>query len=840
MAGDGDSSSAIEALEKDYQDTLIELTGKKKEIVDPFRTEYEKLFKALMRSHEAEKRLTKKIRDLNSEISTSAQNVQTALKTAAEDQQQISTLRKEIEEKQKLVESSNSKESQAKEKINKCKAEIADLVARINKGAGMTDEQQFQLAQLNGQKDQLEKDRELLKQNTEMLQRIVQGRADNVGIVEKALAESEVQILDVKEKIGEKRSEVEAEKRRKEELEQSMKDLRAENDTKQEELSTARRNIASEKADLHQIQQAVFETEKEEERLERRVRQKMEEKRKLEEKLEQELAKNQKYVQESQQRELALRARRDELQQHRAEKEKTVKMHEALQKKEKALDEERDQAESRRNGLKIDVKAAQEKTENLKRDTDVDRKKIEDLLRERDILNKNVVKADERTKKQIDLVKRQETQAMNMQKDIARWKQDAQDFKKRIFELEKQREKYGIELSQANAKYFACKEELKTRGAALTELKKQIANVQAKRNQQKNLYDNVCMDRNLHAKNLVESNEQISEMKRKFKIMSHQTTALKEEIRDKDSRLIRGHFEHQEVLQHNEKLKDSKEKAQRRLRSLTNIVETQRGQMKKLESTIQEAEQERQAQLKELEGVVGERDILGAQLIRRNEELGLLYEKIKIQQSTLQKGETQYNARVQEVGKLRTEIRAAKAEVAQAKLQVTNVETLKQEIHYLNKTLLREETKAKALQEELENPMNVHRWRELEGSDPATYEMIQKVKSLQKLLIAKTEEVVEKDALIQEKEKLYVQLKNIIARQPGPEVAEQLAWYSSNLKEKTAHMKQMAAELEMYHNQVQDLRDETERHNKDFANTKQAYFQKLRQQMRAQSQEVGA
>merc|ERR1719454_1614286 len=155
-----------------------------------------------------------------------------------------------------------------------------------------------------------------------------------------------------------------------------------------------------------------------------------------------------------------------------------------------------------------------------------------------------------------------------------------------------------------------------------------------------------------------------------------------------------------------------------------------------------------------------------------------------------------------------------KATVAEAKTQVTNVESLKREIHYLNKTLLREETKAKALQEELENPMNVHRWRELESSDPATYEMIQKVKSLQKLLIAKTEEVVEKDALIQEKERLYVQLKNIIARQPGPEVAEQLAWYSSNLKEKTAHMKQMAAELEMYHNHVQDLREETDRHNR--------------------------
>merc|ERR1712139_385466 len=170
------------------------------------------------------------------------------------------------------------------------------------------------------------------------------------------------------------------------------------------------------------------------------------------------------------------------------------------------------------------------------------------------------------------------------------------------------------------------------------------------------------------------------------------------------------------------------------------------------------------------------------------------------------------------------------AQVAEARNQVTNVQNLQREIHHLNKTLLREETKAKALQEELENPMNVHRWRELEGSDPATFEMIQRVKKLQKDLIAKTEEVVEKENLIQEKEKLYVQLKHIIARQPGPEVAEQLAWYSQNLKEKTAHMKAMSQELSMYHSQVKDLRDEIDRYNNDFANVKKTYFNQLRQQ----------
>merc|ERR1719443_860173 len=570
----------------------------------------------------------------------------------------------------------------------------------------------------------------------------------------------------------------------------------------------------------------------------------MDEKKSYELKFDQETVKNSKMIEENSEKGQQLRFKKEDIERIRNERDKVVKLHDQLKKKcysqgqaTKSLEEERRELEEGRKGIKQDINQMQEKLDSMGKDADSDKKKIEDLLRERDILNKNVIKADERTKKQIDLVKRQETQAMNLQKDIARWKQDAQDFKKRIYELEKTREKYGIELSQANAKYFAALEELKSRDVRLTELKKQIADVQAKRNQQKNLYDAVCMDRNLHSKNLVESTEQIAEMRRKFKIMFHTTTALKEEIREKDSKLVRGHFRHKKILQTNEKLKDSKEKAQRRMKNLANIVETQRTEIKKLESTIQEAEQERQAQQKELEGVIGERDILGAQLIRRNEELAWLYEKIKIQQSTLQKGEIQYKERVTEVNVLRADIRETKAQVAEARNQVTNVTNLQKEIHHLNKTLLREETKAKALQEELENPMNVHRWRELEGSDHQTFEMIQRVKKLQKDLIAKTEEVVEKEAQIQEKEKLYVQLKHIIARQPGPEVAEQLAWYSQNLKEKTAHMKQMAGELAMYHSQVKDLRDEIDRYNKDFANVKQTYFNRMRQSM---SQEMYA
>merc|ERR1711871_759301 len=312
------------------------------------------------------------------------------------------------------------------------------------------------------------------------------------------------------------------------------------------------------------------------------------------------------------------------------------------------------------------------------------------------------------TKKQIDLVKRQETQALNLQKDIARWKQDAQDFKKRIFELEKQREKYGIELSQANSKYFNALVELKRRDERLDELKKQIADVRAKLNQQKNLYDAVCTDRNLYSKNLIESNEEIAEMRRKFKIIYHQIEQLKEEIKEKDQTLIKEHFEHHKVQQSCSKTKELLEKAQKRMTNLQKIVETQKSEIKKLETTIQEAESEKRNQRKELEGVIAERDILQTQLIRRSDELKGLFEKIKLQQSTLKKGEIQFRERVQNVGALRDKIVALKHELGQATTTVSHVGSLRKEIHVLNRELAMEQIRVTALNVELGNPMNVH------------------------------------------------------------------------------------------------------------------------------------
>lgn len=72
------------------------------------------------------------------------------------------------------------------------------------------------------------------------------------------------------------------------------------------------------------------------------------------------------------------------------------------------------------------------------------------------------------------------------------------------------------------------------REVSILQLQKRISDSEAKLKIQQSLYEAVRSDRNLYSKSLIEAQEEIAEMKRKFKIMNHQIDQLKEEIHSKD------------------------------------------------------------------------------------------------------------------------------------------------------------------------------------------------------------------------------------------------------------------------------------------------------------------
>ena len=376
--------------------------------------------------------------------------------------------------------------------------------------------------------------------------------------------------------------------------------------------------------------------------------------------------------------------------------------------------------------------------------------------------------------------------------------------------------------------YSHSQEELKLREVQIGDLVKRVQEWETKLKQQQQLYESVRADRNHYSKALVESEDEIAELRKKFKIMGHQIDQLKEEIISKDQAMVKEHFE----LQKSDKLKENVQAELNRKNQLIlanhELVHQQDAELKRLTSSIRSMDAESLSQRKEYDQVINERDILGTQLIRRNDELALLYEKLRVQQSALKTGESQYSERLDDIRVLKIKIKDLVRAERVAKGMGNNTDELRREILQLQKELLQEKTKVTALSEELENPMNVHRWRKLEGSDPATFELIQKIQTLQKRLISKTEEVVEKGLIIQEKEKMYDELKNILARQPGPEMSEQLTVYQQNLKQKTRQLKAMASELNMFQAQVNEYKYEADRLNRELQEMKRKYYQQKR------------
>ena len=137
---------------------LNELAGDKG--LEKFKGEYEKLYRAVKKSHENEKRLARKCRELSSEIVANTAKIQTAVKLSEEDQGTISGLKKEIQKAWKIVDASHEKEARAKETIQQLKVEVSNLNKMIEEGGSYGVGQESTLNELLKQKEELTEERD--------------------------------------------------------------------------------------------------------------------------------------------------------------------------------------------------------------------------------------------------------------------------------------------------------------------------------------------------------------------------------------------------------------------------------------------------------------------------------------------------------------------------------------------------------------------------------------------------------------------------------------------------------------------------------------------------------
>jgi predicted RNase H-like nuclease (RuvC/YqgF family) len=238
-------------------------------------------------------------------------------------------------------------------------------------------------------------------------------------------------------------------------------------------------------------------------------------------------------------------------------------------------------------------------------------------------------------------------------------------------------------------------------------------------------------------------------MKEKIKILVNEVDILRAESVAKDKALTKEHLEHQNAFYQRDALRAEMNKHMAAEKELKGQVAQLAAETDNLNALINGIEKEMLRLKKRYESAVEERNYTGIQLIDRNDELCILYEKSNMQQSVLKKGEIAIREREEEIRMLDLQVAELCREIEVTRRKLPRVPELEQEIVLLQTQLEEERQLGERLSAELEAPENAKRWRKLEGKDPEPEDLAAKLQVLEERVNDKKEQLLEKDLVLE-------------------------------------------------------------------------------------------
>jgi chromosome segregation ATPase len=188
------------------------------------------------------------------------------------------------------------------------------------------------------------------------------------------------------------------------------------------------------------------------------------------------------------------------------------------------------------------------------------------------------------------------------------------------------------------------------------------------------------------------------------------------------------------------------------------------------------------------------------QLIDRNDELCILYERSNQQQEALKNGEKILQTKESELRLIRLQSEELKRRYETARRRLPQLSSNKVAIEELEVLLINERKKTEEYSNKLEDPQNLERWRPLNGEDPDPEQLAAKIRVLENRLDHKREQLLEKELVLEEvstlTEKLRVQATS--RRESSKYMADELNELQFKIRDTTKKMLASVSELSMY------------------------------------------
>jgi len=425
---------------------------------------------------------------------------------------------------------------------------------------------------------------------------------------------------------------------------------------------------------------------------------------------------------------------------------------------------------------------------------------VEEMRKEVDILIHQFLIAEKLSQDEHDQVKSLDDDRKKNEEILKGIKDTYKDLKDQIAKLTAERELMSRKCSQQLLLAKGATDELRMRDILIADLKRQQKLTKSKLTEFNAKYEVVKNQRNKAVEQIQETTQQLAELRDKIKILENEVEILENDNQSKDARYAKVKKELEKAtLERDTHARDLNElnfDKKKKMEVITHRV----AEIAKLNHVIDKAEKEMVNMKKKYEMTMEERNFTGIQLIDRNDELCILYEKANIQEAILHSGQVELRKREQEIRMLHINL-ADLARHKEVKLKLRDtVPGFEAEIKKLNLELKSEREEGEKLSKALVTPNNESRWRWVRQEPPDPDELRDKIRLLDERLNDKQEQLLEKELVLEEVTNLSSRLRETAneGREDTLTLAKQVNEYQSKIRAKTLKMMATVSELSMY------------------------------------------
>lgn len=389
--------------------------------------------------------------------------------------------------------------------------------------------------------------------------------------------------------------------------------------------------------------------------------------------------------------------------------------------------------------------------------------------------------------------------------------------REKIRELSLEREQLIKESSVVSGSIHGVKQRVKVKEIFIMDLNKRSLTVISQLKHCRKQYEMMKNSRNRYA-NLVQNTFQaLSEMKEKIKIVDNELEILRNENVSKETALI----EEKRILTAaqytRDQLRFELNKAHNILADKKALIQRYEMDINKLEITIKQIDGEMVQIAIKYKVAVKDRNRSGLQLMDRNDELSILYEKKNVLESVLKNGDQMIKERDEEGKRIKLQIEDIRRSLEVSRKKLPSDEQQRERAKtYCDLEARLKETRAlsKRLSEELQVPnpsINPTRYRKIAGNDPGHNQLQSNIAVLSSRLTAQKEQLLEKELILEEVGGLTEKLR--LQAVEGHDITLLLAKKMNSLqhqvKKVTRTMMATVSELSMY--QATTIRLENEK-----------------------------